>query len=75
MVKGSVLGPTLFSVIHTYDLLENMKYGSAHIYADDTQVLVYTPLDVTHIINTVDLLNKDLSAVVQWSKENYLVLI
>lgn len=73
VVQGSVLGPTLYSV-YTYDLLDNMRYGSAHMYADDTQVLVHTPLDVTHINNTVNLVNDDLSAVDQWSRENGLVL-
>lgn len=62
VVQGSVLGPTMYFV-YTNDLLENLRYGSAHKYADDTQVLVL--LDDAKISNYVHDPNDDLSAVVQ----------
>lgn len=52
VVQVSVLELTLYSV-YTCDLLNNIMYGSAHMYADDTQVLVHMPLDITIIKNTL----------------------
>ncbi|KAI5638186.1 reverse transcriptase (RNA-dependent DNA polymerase) domain-containing protein [Phthorimaea operculella] len=73
VVQGSVLGPTLYSV-YTCDLLSCLKYGSAHMYADDTQLIMHTALDRSSILQAVEHLNRDITSIVEWSLKNDLVL-
>lgn len=73
VIQGSILGPTLYT-IYTYDLLQKIKYSRAHMYADDTQIYVHTNPDPSSIGRAIEILNKDLSTICDWSQQNGLAL-
>jgi hypothetical protein len=59
--QGTILGPFIFTV-YTYDIGGQIKYCEYHVYADDTQLYIFTYLhDFNH---NVDLINEDLDRLV-----------
>ena len=66
--KGSVLGPTLFS-LYTSDLPETITTATTYLYADDTTL--YCIGDSVDVV--ISELNKALEELLYWCKTNSLV--
>jgi hypothetical protein len=69
--QGTILGPFIFTV-YTYDIGGQIKYCEYHVYADDTQLYIFTYLhDFNH---NVDLINEDLARLSLYFKLHGLLL-
>lgn len=73
VIQGSILGPTLFA-IYTASITENIQHTTCHLYADDTQDYIHVPPTESGVSEGVELLNKDLSSISNWSLDHRLVL-
>lgn len=73
IVQGSILGPTLYSV-YTRNLLAQIKSCKAHMYADDTQLIIHLDLQNSLFTQSIDCLNQDLATLVEWSRQHGLHL-
>ena len=69
--QGSILGPVLFTMF-VNDLPSVVKHSSVFIYADDVQMLHSTELSDPN--RCVTELSFDFDMVLNWAKENSLVL-
>ena len=69
--QGSILGPLLFLVLVS-DLHDVIKYGSYHMYADDTQL--YYHCKISDAMSTITKINHDLNSISLYSKNNCLNL-
>lgn len=69
--QGSILGPLLFSLF-VNDIASVIKHCHYHIYADDVQLYISSPLGQT--TDAIARMNNDLVSVVQWSSQNSLLL-
>ena len=66
--QGSVIGPLLF-ILYINDLNNFITHSKLLTFADDTKVI--TPI---HSFNDTMLLQNDLNTIINWSKENNMVL-
>ena len=62
--QGSVLGTLLFS-IYINNVSTVLKYCRYHLYADELQIYLHSPLDPLN--DSVTKLNTDLLAILNWS--------
>ncbi|XP_075157620.1 uncharacterized protein LOC142230885 [Haematobia irritans] len=69
--QGSILGPLLFSV-YSNDLPSHLSYTKVHLYADDVQVYISSPL--SELNDCVDRLNQDLVRIHTWACANGLCI-
>ena len=57
VAQGSIRGPLLYNM-YTSDLYKVVKYSKLHLYADDTQLMLPTSLNLTK--NVTNLINLSL---------------
>jgi hypothetical protein len=69
--QGTILGPFCFTV-YTYDIGGQIKYCEYHVYADDTQLYIFTY--VHNFRENVRLINEDLSRICEYFKLHGLLL-
>lgn len=69
--QGSILGPLLFS-IYANDLPQQLSHCKVHMYADDVQVYLSSP--VNSIVENIHKLNDDLKRIHCWAVSNGLCL-
>lgn len=69
--QGSVLGPLLFS-LYVNDIASCLRYSNHHLYADDLQLYVHTP--VSNMEPTMHNLNNDLQSLTDWMSSHGLCL-
>lgn len=69
--QGSIWGPILFS-IYANDLPQHLSHCSVHMYADDVQLHLSSP--VSSIKENVEKLNFDLNNIHKWASQNGLCL-
>lgn len=65
--QGSILGPILFSIF-IFDIGNVLKHISYHLYADDIQLYISSP--VHKLKDSVELINNDLNNFSTWCKQN-----
>jgi hypothetical protein len=69
--QGSILGPLLFS-LYVNDIYTEIKICKFHMYADDLQIYTYfTPANVN---TAVEIMNSDITNIVEWTKKHGLKL-
>ena len=66
--QGTVLGPILF-ILYINDLLHSIKYSKGFSFADDTKLI-----GAIGGVQSVQLLQEDLTTVMEWSKINNMEL-
>ena len=69
--QGSILGPLLFSLFIN-DVTEVLSFCKYHMYADDIQI--YHSRRGENISGLCEEINRDLSSILNWSKNNALHL-
>lgn len=69
--QGSILGPVLFS-LYVNELPNVVKYCSVHMYADDVQLFIKSPLDSIELAAVK--MNDDLQNILTWAQANNLHL-
>ena len=69
MPRGSILGPLLF-VIHINDIVNVSPLLFTILYADDSNLF----LPGMNVANLIDIMNKELSKIIEWLHSNKLSL-
>lgn len=69
--QGSILGPLLFT-LYTNNFCHYLKYCSAHMYADDTQI--YYSFPPSELDTALEKINSDLNTVADISAKHHLHL-